>query len=533
MGGSEGYANDRGIRIIGDIPIYVAFDGADSWSHPELFQFDENNMPCAVAGCPPDGFSATGQLWGNPLYNWEYHRETEYAWWMERMEYSFRLYDMVRVDHFRGFDEYYSIPYGAPTAENGHWEKGPGIEIFRKMEERFGKKELPIIAEDLGYLTDTVLKLVKDTGFPGMKVLEFAFDSTEDSAYLPHKYHSNCVVYTGTHDNDTVAGWFPSLDERDKAFAREYMGNRRTPEDEIHLDFVRTALASAAKLAVIPVQDYLGLGTEARINEPSTLGKNWRWRMKAGGLDEGTINLCARMAEIYGRTGRAGDQGRLWEQDETEKPEQGISGEPGQCRGWLDWAVELQSLAQAGLFYTENEFDRERFEQIREIAAEMVSFKSGISMDKVKNLFCCEFGYQTPKLDSRAAIFKDGKILLVKENTGTWSLPGGWVDPGLSVKENIIKEVKEEAGLDADADMVIAVQDREKHNLPVYAYKICKIFVLCSVAGGAFTENLETFESRYFGLDELPELAEEKTTREQIEMCFEAWNSKNWKTLFD
>ena len=295
------YAHQNGIRIIGDIPIYVAFDSADSWFHPELFQFDGDNMPSAVAGCPPDGFSATGQLWGNPLYRWEFHRETGFAWWMKRMEYSFRLYDLVRVDHFRGFDEYYAIPYGDDTAEYGHWEQGPGIEIFDRMQEYFGGEKLPIIAEDLGYLTPTVRQLLKDTGFPGMKVLEFAFDQGEDSDYLPHKYGPNCVVYTGTHDNDTAEGWFASLDEHDRGFAAEYIGSGYTPEGELHWDLVRTALASAADLAVIPVQDYLGLGTEARINEPSTLGKNWRWRMCAGDLDEETVRRCRRMAKIYGR----------------------------------------------------------------------------------------------------------------------------------------------------------------------------------------------------------------------------------------
>ena len=305
-GSLKRYANGQGIRIIGDIPIYVAFDGADSWSHPELFQFDADNMPVAVAGCPPDGFSATGQLWGNPLYDWEYHKETRYRWWMDRMAYSFHLYDVVRVDHFRGFDEYYSIPYGDKTAEYGHWEKGPGIGIFETMQQRFGGQDLPIIAEDLGFLTPTVLKLVRDTGFPGMKVLEFAFDDTEDSAYLPHKYGENCVVYTGTHDNDTLAGWFASMNDRDKAFAREYIGNRYTPEEEIHWDFIRLALASVARLAVIPVQDYLGTGTESRTNEPSTLGKNWRWRMRSGDLDETLIGKCRRMARIYGRLGTSG-----------------------------------------------------------------------------------------------------------------------------------------------------------------------------------------------------------------------------------
>ena len=299
------YAHEQGIRIIGDIPIYVAFDSADSWSRPELFQFDENNMPGAVAGCPPDGFSATGQLWGNPLYNWEYHRKTGFAWWMRRMEYCFRMYDLVRVDHFRGFDEYYAIPYGDPTAEFGHWERGPGIEIFRQMQAYFGGDRLPIIAEDLGFLTPTVRQLLKDTGFPGMKVLEFAFDAGEDSDYLPHKYGTNCVVYTGTHDNDTAEGWFASLDEHDRNFVREYIGAGYTPEGEIHWDLVRAALGSVADLAVIPVQDYLGYDTSARINEPSTLGKNWRWRMSREDLNEDTVKRCRRLAGIYGRLGEA------------------------------------------------------------------------------------------------------------------------------------------------------------------------------------------------------------------------------------
>ena len=200
---------------------------------------------------------------------------------------------------------------------------------------------------------------------------------------------------------------------------------------------------------------------------------------------------------------------------------------------WLQWAVELQSIAQAGLYYGKDVFDRDRYERIREIAAEMISYKSEISVEKVKSLFCNETGYQTPKLDSRAAIFQEDKILLVKEKNGTWSLPGGWVDVTVSVKENTIKEVKEEAGLDVTADLVIAVQDREKHNLPVYAYKICKIFVLCTAIGGQFEPNIETVESRYFGIDELPVLAEEKNNEEQIRMCFEAYHADHWHTLFD
>lgn len=200
---------------------------------------------------------------------------------------------------------------------------------------------------------------------------------------------------------------------------------------------------------------------------------------------------------------------------------------------WLEWAVELQSLAQAGLFYGKDQFDIERYERIRTISAEMISYKTDIPVEKVTHLFCNEIGYQTPKLDTRAAIFKNDKILLVKENNGTWSLPGGWVDVNISVKENVIKEVKEESGLDVTADTVIAIQDREKHNLPIYAYKVCKIFVLCSVIGGSFAQNIETVESKYFGMDELPSLATEKNNEEQIRMCFEAYHSENWKTLID
>ncbi len=200
---------------------------------------------------------------------------------------------------------------------------------------------------------------------------------------------------------------------------------------------------------------------------------------------------------------------------------------------WLSWAVELQSIAQAGIYYGKDPYDKERFERIREIAAEMIARQSEIPVAKVTDLFCSEIGYQTPKLDTRAAVFQNGKILLVKENNGTWSLPGGWVDVHVSVKENTVKEVKEEAGLDVTADMVIAVQDREKHNLPVYAYKVCKIFILCTAVGGTFESNIETVESNYFGPDELPQLAEEKNNEEQIRMCFDAYRSDSWKTLFD
>ena len=293
------YANKQGIRIIGDIPIYVAFDGADSWSHPELFQFDADNMPVAVAGCPPDGFSATGQLWGNPLYDWEYHKETRYRWWMDRMAYSFHLYDVVRVDHFRGFDEYYAIPYGDETAENGEWMPGPGMDLFLKMKETLG--DLPIIAEDLGFLTDTVRQLLKDSGYPGMKVLEFAFVAGEDSDYLPHNYDKNCVVYTGTHDNDTLQGWYQTLSEEDKEMTKEYLNNPYTPDEEVHWDFISLAMRSVADTCIIPVQDYLGLGNKARINMPSTLGGNWMWRMKKGAFTDELIKKIRKTTEVCAR----------------------------------------------------------------------------------------------------------------------------------------------------------------------------------------------------------------------------------------
>ena len=295
----KAYANKKDISIIGDVPIYVALDSSDAWANPEMLQFDEDYDPKAVAGCPPDAFSATGQLWGNPLYDWKALKKDGYGWWVQRMTHCLELYDVVRIDHFRGFDAYYSIPAKDKTAEFGHWEKGPGYGLFKAMKKRFGK--LPIIAEDLGFLTPSVLALVKKTGFPGMKVLEFAFDDEGASSYLPHRYPKNCVVYTGTHDNMTLQGWYHSLSPASKAFALRYLGNAYTPEGEIHWDYIRLALASVAKLAVIPVQDYLGLGNWARTNEPSTLGKNWRWRMKKDDMTPELVAKCREMAETYGR----------------------------------------------------------------------------------------------------------------------------------------------------------------------------------------------------------------------------------------
>ena len=295
----KNYANINGIEIIGDIPIYVAFDSADAWANPELFQFDAENLPTAVAGCPPDGFSADGQLWGNPLYRWDYHRETGFDWWIRRIAYCSELYDVVRIDHFRGFDEYYSIPYGDTTARNGHWEKGPGIALFEAAKNRLG--ELNIIAEDLGYITDSVKKLVADSGFPGMKVLEFAFDSREKSDYLPYTYEKNSVVYTGTHDNETIAGWYAGLDKSDLKMCTDYMNIDRIPGKEYHWDFIRLAMLSVSDLCVIPIQDYLGLDNRARINHPSTLGTNWRWRLAKGKLSASLLKEIREMTRISGR----------------------------------------------------------------------------------------------------------------------------------------------------------------------------------------------------------------------------------------
>ncbi|MCH5248585.1 MAG: 4-alpha-glucanotransferase [Lachnospiraceae bacterium] len=291
------YANKKKIKIIGDIPIYVAFDSSDTWANPKLFQLNENLEPIGVAGCPPDAFSVTGQLWGNPLYRWEYHKETGYEWWMKRISYCYKLYDVVRIDHFRGFDEYYSIPYGDPTAEFGHWEKGPGYDIFKTMKAELGKK--PVIAEDLGFLTDSVLKLVKKTGYPGMKILQFAFDSREESDYLPHNYTTNSVVYTGTHDNDTVLGWLRTMNRHDRSFAKRYLNINKNKD--IQWEFIRAAMASVSDTCIIPMQDYLGLGAEARINIPSTLGLNWKWRMLPGAFNEELALRIRNMTKLYGR----------------------------------------------------------------------------------------------------------------------------------------------------------------------------------------------------------------------------------------
>lgn len=291
------YANDNGIEIVGDIPIYVAFDSADTWANPELFQLDEDNLPIGVAGCPPDAFSETGQLWGNPLYKWEYHKETNFAWWMKRIAHCYEMYDIVRIDHFRGFDEYWFVPYGDETAQNGKWLPGPGIALFETMKEVLGEKK--VIAEDLGFLTESVLELVENTGFPGMKVLQFAFGSGSDNAYLPHNHKKNSIVYTGTHDNETTVGWYWNLDEHTRKHVKDYFDI--TDETKVNWTFIRAALSSVADTVVIPMQDYLGLGNEARINTPSTLGSNWEWRMKEDACTSELAEKIKKLMKVYGR----------------------------------------------------------------------------------------------------------------------------------------------------------------------------------------------------------------------------------------
>ena len=297
------YANREGIQIIGDIPIYVSLDSSDVLDHPALFQLTETGEPSAVAGCPPDAFAENGQLWGNPLYAWEKHEEEGYKWWISRMKHCFSLYDIVRVDHFRGFDEYFSIPYGDENAKRGHWEAGPGMKLFHAMEQALGKKE--VIAEDLGYVTESVKKLVKDSGFPGMKLLEFAFDSRESGDYRPNTWTKNTVCYTGTHDNQVLKDWFLEILPEDREMAADYSG--RTVEELLKTDyvdfFIKMTLDSVSNTAMIPMQDYLHKGKEARINTPSRLGNNWSYRFTKEDFSKSVAEKIRKMTEESGRLG--------------------------------------------------------------------------------------------------------------------------------------------------------------------------------------------------------------------------------------
>ncbi|MCB2288676.1 4-alpha-glucanotransferase [Clostridium sp. CS001] len=291
------YANSNGIKIIGDIPIYVAEDSADTWANSEIFLLDEAKKPTVVSGCPPDAFSETGQLWGNPIYNWEVLEGQGYKWWIERIRANSKLYDVTRIDHFRGFESYWEIPYGDENAVKGTWVKGPGIKLFDAIKGALGK--INIIAEDLGFLTEKVIDFRIKSGYPGMKVLQFAFDSKEESDYLPHNYDKNCVVYTGTHDNDTVNGWLKNTNVQDVAFASEYL--RLNEEEGENWGFISGALSSVGVLAVAQMQDYLGLGEEARMNIPSTLGGNWQWRVKKEALSDDLSEKICKVTKIYGR----------------------------------------------------------------------------------------------------------------------------------------------------------------------------------------------------------------------------------------
>ena len=294
----RGYAKDAGISIIGDVPIYVPYDSVEVWASPELFQLDATLRPTDVAGVPPDAFTADGQLWGNPLYRWEEMRRDGYSWWLRRLAAAGKWYDTVRLDHFRGFESYWAVPYGAPNARGGHWVKGPGMDFITTLKK--GLPGLSLIAEDLGYLTREVLDLRDNSGYPGMKVLGFAFDSREPSDYLPHTYTRNSVCYTGTHDNMTTRQWFDTADADAVAYAREYMCLNEAEGDV--WGTIRTAMATVSDMAIVPMQDYLDLGAQARMNFPGTLtDANWTWRAEAGFMTDELSERIRRLTRLYGR----------------------------------------------------------------------------------------------------------------------------------------------------------------------------------------------------------------------------------------
>jgi 4-alpha-glucanotransferase len=303
----KNHCNERGIKLVGDIPIFVAHDSADVWTNPDQFKLNEDGSPIVVAGVPPDYFSATGQLWGNPLYNWERMRREGFRWWIQRVRSTLDTYDIARIDHFRGFAACWEIPGGDQTAERGRWVEAPGRELFTAIRAALG--ELPIIAEDLGVITPDVVALRDDFGFPGMRILQFGFSSTPKNLDLPHNYHRNVVVYTGTHDNDTAVGWFSSVAgegstrdaeqiEREREFCLKYLN---TGGKEINWDFIRAVLASVANTAVVPLQDVLGLGTEARMNLPNSTEGNWAWRYRAGALTKEIETRLKELTQLYGR----------------------------------------------------------------------------------------------------------------------------------------------------------------------------------------------------------------------------------------
>jgi 4-alpha-glucanotransferase len=292
------YARERDITIIGDIPIFIAYDSADAWANPDLFFLDKNGLPTVVAGVPPDYFSATGQLWGNPLYRWKAHEKTGYAWWLERFRSVLKFVDVVRLDHFRGFAGYYEIPFGEKTAERGRWVTGPGKDFFKEISSALsGTGTLPIIAEDLGVITPDVVDLRDSFHLPGMKILQFGFTGPDD-LFLPHHYRTNCVAYTGTHDNDTACGWFDSAPEHERAFALRYLN---TDGQDFAWDLIRAVWSSVAVYAITPMQDALSLRTEARMNFPSKLGGNWEWRMTLQDMSKELAGRVHDLNKLYSR----------------------------------------------------------------------------------------------------------------------------------------------------------------------------------------------------------------------------------------
>ena len=296
------YAQKKGIRIMGDMALYVALDSADVWAGPENFRLNERHEPEDVAGVPPDYFSEDGQLWGNPLYDWDYMKQDGFGWWIRRIGGAGNLYDAVRIDHFRGLESFWAVPAGEKTARNGRWVKGPGMDLVQVLKNWF--PEIRFVAEDLGYHTPEVEKLLTDSGFPGMKILVFAFDSRESSSFLPHTYGKNCICYSGTHDNETLAGWLAKAPEEDRAMAERYLGLNR--EEGPVWGILRGGMSSVADLFIAQMQDYLELGNEARMNEPGTTAGNWRWRMLPGQASPELAKHIAEMTSLYGRSTRHG-----------------------------------------------------------------------------------------------------------------------------------------------------------------------------------------------------------------------------------
>ncbi len=291
------YIHSLGIRIIGDLPIYVAMDSADLWAEPEFFQLGEDHVPTEVSGVPPDYFTADGQLWGNPLYDYDAMKKDGFGWWIRRVEGATRLFDVIRIDHFRGLESYWAVPYGDKTARNGRWKKGPGMDLVGVLTSWF--HGIDFIAEDLGFLTPEVHKLLADSGLPGMKVLEFAFDSREPSSYLPHTYERNCVCYVGTHDNETVMQWRSKADPADITYARKYLG--LNAEEGFHWGVIRGGMSSVADTFVTQMQDYLGLGAEGRMNFPGSAAGNWQWRLLPGEAPMSLAKKIRQYTRLYGR----------------------------------------------------------------------------------------------------------------------------------------------------------------------------------------------------------------------------------------